>query len=185
MRPGCLPDGAAMSERAAAEILRGTFSAVQKAYIAVGLDKVRYTRLSIDPSMRDKDRHFAGCKTDGSMIAVAPDMALLNPKSVAAIMAHEFGHAADYLYPGSFMLDRARKLDVKKPGNRSNDALPRARVHNWQNRNDDVVEFTADAIAEFVTGGRIGYCGPCKIQAFLDGSPEERDCLQRRPAGLR
>lgn len=185
MRHGCLPAGAAIEAKAARAILRESFEAVKLVYLRAQADKVKNVRLQVDDSPRNKDRHFAMCRTDGTLIVLAPDMALLPPKTMAAIMAHEFGHAVDFLYPGSFIVTRDGKLDVLPTGRRSNQGMNRGRLEHWEGRSDDAVERTADLIAESIFGSKIGYCGPCRLQTFLDGSPDQRDCIHPRPRGLR
>lgn len=185
LRPGCLPAGASVELKAARHILRESFEAVKMVYLRAQADKVKGVKLKVDDSARSKDRHFAMCSTDGSHIVLAPDMALLPPKTMAAIMAHEFGHAVDFLYPGSFIIKRDGKLDVMPTGRRSNQGMDRGRFDYWERRSDDDVERTADLIAERIFGSNIGYCGPCRLQTFLDGSADQRDCLHPRPTGLR
>jgi hypothetical protein len=110
------------------------------------------------------------------VLIVAPEMADLPSETVLAILAHELGHAVDFLYPGEFALGKDRKV-MRRDLDGVDDQQRQRWVRGWQKRDDDAVEFTADGIAELVYGIPIGYCGPCKIQCFDRG--------QARPAGLR
>lgn len=172
-------------------ILEPYFLAVQEAFVGAGLADTRRVRLYVAPSMHDTPRHFAATRDDGTVILVAPEMVELPENTVAAIMAHEFGHAVDFLYPGEFVLGAER--DTAQPQQLAANGSERTAVRrdrasftddqwvrwlkDWEKRDDDVVEFVADAIAEMVTGRAIGYVGPCKLQAFDRG--------QARPQGLR
>lgn len=141
-----------------------------------GLSRCRKTRLYCAPWMHDTERHFAACRDDGLVVVVAPELAELPVETVVAILAHEFGHATDYLYPAEFALDRDRK--ARRRRRVEADDVQWARwAKAWTRRDDDLVEVTADAVAEFATGNRIGYLGPCQLQAFDRG--------RARPQGLR
>jgi hypothetical protein len=141
-------------------------------------DRTGEIRLEIRAEMHDTARHFAGCQTDGRLIAFAPQVVDLPEETLGAIMLHEIGHALDFLYPGVFVL-RAGDLDVMVPPNDDPVQMRRYlnRVRQWYDRDDDTVERTADAVAEAMSDRRIGYLGPCLLQTLDAGVP--------RPKGLR
>jgi hypothetical protein len=161
----------------ALSILEPYFTAMQELFAAAGLTEVQRTRLSITSSMHDSPRHFAGTRDDGRLIMLAPQMVELPEPTVVGIIGHEFGHAADFLYPGEFVLGPERVAVRRQRNGLENDDRWITWLKDWEKRDDDVVEFVADAMAERVTGRRIGYTGPCKLQAFGLGAP--------RPKGLR
>ncbi len=157
-------------------VLEPYYVALQEIYVGFGLDRCKRTQLYCAPWIHDSARHFAACRDDGLAILVAPELGELPEETVIGILGHELGHATDFLYPGEFVLGAERLV-----GRRDREAgKPKqwARwVKSWEGRDDDVVEFTADGIAEYVTGARIGYLGPCKLQCFNRG--------EARPQGLR
>lgn len=149
-------------------------------------ERVRRTALYIAPEIHDSPRHFAACSTDGRSIVVAPEMAELPYPFVIGILFHELGHAVDYLYPGEFVLGGDGEA-LRRPWP-DEDSLDEeeAKIVNkqwarwqrgWGERDDDVVEQTADAIAGLVGGIPIRYAGPCLLQNFVVG--------EARPQGLR
>lgn len=142
-----------------------------------GLDpsKLDAVKLRVDKVMHDTARHFGGCRTDGKVVVLAPQIVDLPEQVLGAVMLHEIGHAVDFLYPGVFAL-RGRKLQaVERDFRGTRNALNRAA--SWDRRDADTVEFTADAIAERMSGRAIGYLGPCQLQTLGVRAP--------RPAGLR
>ncbi len=166
----------------AASILAPHYDAVRDVfsdYVPEGeeepLSRLKRTRLLVEESVRDSDRHYAGCRDDGLQIILAPAAAELPPATLIAIIAHEFGHAADFAYPGSWLFlsqgDPARWVDGVE-GKRGTKLRSL-----WSERDDDQVEWTADSIVQTITGWKVGYCGRCMLQCFQGG--------QRRPAGLR
>ena len=163
----------------AASIVAPCFDAVRDVFVAYEpaagcrLELLEKTRLLIDDDVRDAERHFARCRTDGRQIELAPQAADLPIETLTAILSHEFGHAADFAYPAHFRLvARDRPAQWKPPTGRG----AARKVRAWEGRNDDQIEWAADAIAYLVTGRKIGYCGPCMVQCFAGG---------RRPTGLR
>ena len=158
-------------------ILEPYFLVMREAFVGAGLDAAKRAQLYVAPSMHDSPRHFAGTRDDGTVIMLAPEMVELPENTVAAIIAHEFGHATDFLYPGEFVLGPERVAMRRDRSDFDSDDHWVKWVAEWHKRDDDVVEFVADAIAEMVTGRRIGYVGPCKLQAFDRG--------KARPQGLR
>jgi len=157
-------------------ILEPYFEAGQAAFAEAGMPKVRRTRLYVAPWIHDSPRHFAACREDGLAVLVAPELVELPEETVGAILAHELGHAADFLYPGEFMLGREREA-VRRNAEAFGEREWARWMRRWQRRDDDAVEMTADAIAELGVGRRIGYLGPCQLQVFDRGLA--------RPQGLR
>jgi hypothetical protein len=173
------------------EILEPHFRAVRDTFASYVPDpafgplvRLTSTELIVDDWVRDKDRHYAACRSDAKVIVAAPQVVDdLDVETLVAILAHEFGHAADFAYPGDWML--------LHPGQEKQTAawlagLSDARAERWKGtlwakRGKDEIERTADAIAEVVTGRPIMYCGGCTLQCF--GGPEVR--FARRPEGLR
>lgn len=160
----------------AATVLAPHFDATRDTFVESqarrgGLAKLRKTRFVVEPELQE-GRHFAGCRQDGLLIKLAPEAAALPIETLVAILCHEFGHAADFAYPGSWHCQRgapARWID-------SDGRRARAWRKAWAARSLDQMEWDADCIAWCVTGRRIGYCGPCLLQCF--NGPE-------RPKGLR
>lgn len=147
-------------------------------YVDAGLDKVKRTKVIVTPDARDDGRHFAYCRTDGGLIGLAPEMIGLPAATCLGIIAHEFGHAADYLYPGAFCVTSSGKVLGALAGPTSKQVVPNARYRHWLERNYDAVERTADKVAETVLGVRIGYAGPCMLETVNAGK-------RPRPKGLR
>lgn len=157
-------------------VLEPYFEVIREEYLAAGLSKTKRVRLYVAPAMHDTARHYGACRDDGSAILLAPELAEMPDPIVLAIMAHEFGHASDFLYPGEFVLGKEgpaeRRLASAAPDKQWSKWLK-----SWHKRGDDVVELTADAIAHRVMGVPYGYQGPCQLQSF--------NAIQARPMGLR
>lgn len=139
------------------------------------LSRVRDCEFFVAEDIHDSPRHFGACSETGKKIICAPELVMLTPDFVIGILAHEFGHAVDFLYPGEFALG---------PGGivrRTRDDVSETQwlrwMRAWEARGADVVELTADGIAEAVWGKPIGYAGPCLLQNFRTG--------EARPQGLR
>ncbi len=176
----CVPEsGPPLTLEEAFVVLDPYFEVMRDEYKKHGLVKVKRTRFFVAERMHDTERHFAACKDDGSAILVAPELAEMPDSVVWAILAHEFGHATDFLYPGEFVLGRDREPALRRE--RQPDAAGEKQwskwLKAWHKRSGDVVELTADAIAERVMGVPYGYLGPCWIQSF--------DATRARPMGLR
>jgi hypothetical protein len=158
-------------------ILEPYFEEVRDRYVQAGLERCGTTRLRIDPKMHDTARHFAACQDDGKVILFSPEMAELPDVMVLAICAHELGHAADFLYPGQF----AMRGDDEPAAYRAPDSMKSKHWHrwlrDWEKRDADLIELSADAIAHRVMGVRYGYQGPCLIQSYA--------ATRLRPIGLR
>lgn len=157
-------------------VLEPYFNAVRDEYLTAGLKKVKCVRLFVAPAMHDSARHFGACKDDGSMVLLAPELADVPDTVMLAIMAHELGHATDFLYPGEFVLGQGGPA-LRRAARDVEEKQWSKWLKAWHQRDADVVELTADAIAERVMGVPYGYLGPCFIQSF--------DAARARPMGLR
>jgi hypothetical protein len=157
-------------------VIEPFFVAQQDDFLEAGLKRTKRTRLYCAPWVHDSPRHFAACRDDGLAIVVAPELAELSTDLVVGILAHEFGHATDYLYPGDFVLGREERAQRRVREEFNDDQWSRW-IKTWQERDDDLVEQMADAIVEWATGTKIGYRGPCMLQCFERGAA--------RPQGLR
>ena len=157
-------------------VLLPFYEAVQEKYLEQGLLLIRGTKLQCATWVHDSPRHFAACDENGKLIVVAPELAELSVDIVGAILAHELGHATDFLYPGEFVLGRDSEA-VRRTRDDADDDQWYKWVRGWTKRDHDVVEKTADAIAELVMGVPIGYVGPCQLESFHGH--------QKRPVGLR
>jgi len=155
-------------------ILLPFFDSVRKEYVEE-FPLVRKVELYVARDAHDTPRHFAGCSETGKKIVVAPEMVELPYPFVLGILAHELGHAVDFLYPGEFVLGREGVIRRERAA--VTDGQWTRWFKAWERRDDDVVEQTADQIAERVWGMPIGYAGPCKLQNFRTG--------EARPQGLR
>ena len=166
-------------------ILDPFFEAVREVFVGsemslFGQSKMRRVRVECAPWVHDRARHFAGATEDGRSILDTPELAELPEVTVVASLAHEFGHAMDFAYPAMFGwspdgLIRRSATRMADPKRQAQAAA--AAVRQWRDRDPDTVERMADAIAEQITGRRIGYTGPCTLQTLDGGAP--------RPAGLR
>jgi hypothetical protein len=183
----------------ALSILEPYVHEVVDAFREIGADRITGLRVEITTEAGDDGRHFAACSTDGDLIIFSPDIVALPPATILALVAHEFGHAADFLYPAQWVQTRGglRLLDMpdnpyvqdeygkvrKKAGARRpppERLLPVTgeMVRDWKERDEDEVELMADALAEEALGEVIGYRGPCMLQTVGSG-------VRPRPKGLR
>lgn len=168
-----------IDEQVAFAVLEPHFDAVRDHYAEYEpepgqpLSKVRRTRLVVDETIRDRPRRYAGCRDDGLLVVFAPQAVRLPLEQLVAMMAHELGHAADFLYPARW-LSRRGETAVWVP----EDAPKQGKIRRlWSERTDDQIEWSADSIAYAVTGRSIQYCG-CRLLQCFDGGIE-------RPEGLR
>lgn len=158
-------------DEVAAAVLEPHFDAVRDTFVEYApesgqsLSKLKRTRMIVDPSVHDTPRHFARCRTDGLLIQIAPEAADLPLEKLVAVLVHEFGHAADFAYPGNWITPERAGAEAIWIGDRS-DKPARKWRRLWVDRPDDQVEWAADAIAETVTGLKVTYCGPCMVQCF-------------------
>lgn len=184
----------------AAAVLEPHFDAVRDVFVEFEpepgqkLDALRRTRMVVDPDVHDSKRHYAMCRDDGLLIKLAPESATLDLDTLTGIITHEFGHAADFAYPGRWAFSRGLPAVWIGEGGtwyrsasgarqwREESGKEAKRIRRWQRlwheRDDDQVEWAADAIAYAVTGLKIRYCGPCMLQCFSSSG-------RARPRGLR
>lgn len=168
-------------EEISSAVLDPHFDAVRDTFVEFSpepgkrLSKLKKTRMVVEPSVHDSERHFARCRTDGLLIQLAPEAADLPLENLVAMLVHEFGHAADFAYPGDWVTPESQGGEAIWVGDRD-DKPARKWRRLWHGRNDDQVEWAADAIGRAVTGMRITYCGPCMLQCFSGVG---------RPKGLR
>jgi len=148
--------------------------------------RVKAVRLECHPWRKLVDdmgfgiRNFAATSEDARIIVIAPEIIELPPETVAAIVAHEFGHVLDFAYPADYAVagDELLRWRGQIPENDPRAEQARvARTRQWERRESDIVERTADKIASHVVGKPIMYSGPCCLQTFDRGI--------RRPGGLR
>jgi len=173
----CLDTTTDISDEEAHLILEPYFLAVQERYCQRGLELCSNTRLRVDRKMHDTARHFAACDSTGKQILLAPEMVELREDTVFAIVAHELGHACDFLYPGHFALRGESEPALWREPDSMKPKHWHKWLKDWEKRDDDMIELTADAIAHFALGVRYGYRGPCLIQTF--------GATRLRPVGLR
>ena len=177
MTEACADTRTDLSLDEALVVLEPYFEVMRERYLAAGLERCSEVELYSAAWVHDSARHFAACTIDGDpAIIAAPELAELDPFVVLAVFAHEFGHAVDYLYPGEFAL-RGDGPAVRITEGEQDPKHWRQWLRWWKTRDDDTLEFTADAIAEHVLGVRYGYQGPCSIQSF--------HATAARPRGLR
>lgn len=168
----------------AASIVRPHFDAVRDLfceYVPEGwgepMSRLADVSFVVDQKMHDSPRHFAACRDDGKQLIFAPQFVELPVQTLVAILAHEFGHAADFAYPAHWRLMPAEPGVATWIGDPAKSKWGRAWQKTWMDRGKDHIEWTADGIAMAVTGRSIGYCGPCMLQHFDKGIT--------RPKGLR
>jgi hypothetical protein len=163
----CEPAYTSVTRSEAHAILEPYVEEARRLFLEADLD-VSATRFAIQ-DVHDSPRHFAACREDGGLIVAAPEMVELPEPTVVAILAHEFGHAVDFLHPGRYVLGRegAVSRDLETVSEEQRLRWLRA----WQQRDNYVVEATADAIASAIYGAPIGYQGPCLLQSFRGGVP--------------
>lgn len=168
----------------AREIVRPHWDAVRDlfaAFVPPGetqpLSRVMEVRFEIDPKRHDTPRHFAACRTDGLLMLFAPQIVDLPVEHLIPILVHEFGHAADHLYPAYWRTNGDGPCLAQWIGDPSKTKWGRHWAKQWEDRSQDAVEWAADGIGEAVTGKHITYGGPLMLQQFC--------CGIERPRGLR
>lgn len=169
----------------AREIVRPHWDAVRDTYLAFvppneseGLVKVADIKFDIDPERHDSVRHFAACRDDGLHMVFAPQIVDLEVDTLVAILAHEFGHAADFLYPAHFRMPDDGPAKAEWIGQPEATKWGRHWAKKWATRTRDQIEWAADGIAEAVIGKHLTYCGDLLLQCLCGRGIE-------RPAGLR
>ena len=157
-------------------------------------------RLRIDSGWHDTCRHYAGARTDGKVLVVAPEIVDLPDVQISAVLAHEAGHFVDFDSPARYYFRPPAEVKART-GARAvciSDDVPTPLVpaliwfkelpdgkalgkylREWKERSDDEIERVADAIASYVMGEKISYTGrpSCLVQTFGIGI--------ERPLGLR
>jgi hypothetical protein len=141
------------------------------------LEELQRTRMVVDSAVHDSERHYGRCRDDGLLIEIAPEATQLPFEQLIAMLAHEMGHAADFLYPGCWVNTGEAEGESVWIGHLKTKPARVWRNTLWHERSDDHIEWDADAIAYTVTGLRMGYCGHCMVQCFSGG--------KARPEGLR
>jgi hypothetical protein len=171
-------------EEIAATVVAPHFEGVRDVFLSFSpepdlrLQKLKKIKFVIDESMHDTPRHFAATRDDGLLMLFAPEIVDLDVETLVAIIAHEFGHALDFLYPARFYMPADGPAEATWIVERDLDTRAfRTWSKIWDKRNRDQIEWAADGIAEFMTGKHITYCGPCILQCFSGGI--------ERPKGLR
>ncbi len=184
-------EDAVQNDEIVATVLAPYFDAVRDRFVefrpdaSACLERLRKTKFVIEAKNHNSGRHFASTRDDGMLMIFAPQIVELPVETLVAILAHEFGHAADFAYPAHW-LTRGQPDDVASwIGDPRATRQSRKWQKLWYDQNDhssqdpnrDRIEWRADAIAFAVTGRRLGYCGDCVLQCFKGGI--------ERPPGLR
>lgn len=144
----------------AKRMLMDEAEAMRQIFVRASIARVIVTKVHVSSNVdtyQRGGRTLASTRNDGRVMLLSPALAELDPDTRGAILAHEFGHAADFLYPGAW----------------SKDGLAA-----WKARSDDEIELAADEIAEGATGRPISYAGDRMLQTFGPG-------VRPRPLGLR
>lgn len=179
-------------------VLSAYWDSVVGRFASEGYDQPSLVKkVRVDPKWHDTCRHYAGASHDCKTLVVAPELAELPVRSILGILAHEGGHFVDLSSPGRYWFRQLRAVNPRQGaavlamGRSAGDGkllwffeeLPeknlRKHMAEWKERDDDEVEFVADAIAESVMGTKIGYVGhpACLVQSLGKGID--------RPTGLR
>lgn len=159
-------------------LVRRDAEEVRRAFVDFGFTKIARVKVVVGLGFDDLHaggRHLAATRGDGKAMTLSPNLGALDPGTRLAITAHEFGHAADFLYPGRWLEDGSLEPCMKR----------------WRARDKDAIERAADQIAEAVMGRTISYAGPKNLQTFAEDAV--RPCadhafcaaLRPRPVGLR
>lgn len=171
-------------EEIAAAIILPHFRAVQDIFSVfrpepkTTLKRLEKTKFVIDPEIHNTKRHFAATRDDGLLMLFAPEIVNLPTETLVAILSHEFGHAADFIYPSRWYTPSGGPTLATWIAEEGVDGRSfRIWSRLWEKRNRDQVEWAADGIVEAVTGHKLTYCGDCMLQCFGGG--------EERPAGLR
>lgn len=164
-------------------VIEPYFDAVRERFLAHGLRRAEKVKLDVEDL--HSGRNYAATRDDGVLILVSPELCDLDEDQVVGILAHEFGHATDFLYPARFQLCSGELMDWPSPSwsqkarqAEQDDRGAYNRMVQWEKRGHDITERTADAIASLVFGRPVQYAGPCLLQSFERGQAP-------RPIGLR
>jgi len=95
-----------ISERDAARILSPFVQEAVAAFTRLGAGKVEGVEVKVSPDAGTDGRHFGACSEEGDLILLSPEMAHLPPATIRGIIFHEYGHAADFLYPAAWVNTR-------------------------------------------------------------------------------
>lgn len=164
-------------------VIEPYFEAVRERFIKYGLKRADKAKLDVSQKVRTSKRHYAATRDDGMLVIVCAELCELGEDEVVGILAHEMGHAVDYLYPARFQLSLGELIDWPSPSwsreaGEQDDRGTYNRMRQWEDRNHELIERTADAVASLVFERRIRYSGPCLLQTFERGQAP-------RPVGLR
>ena len=135
-----------------------------------GLRKMGEISITYGPA-RDfpQERNFGATTEDGLHVMFAKKLELEPIDVIQGVVAHELGHAADFLYPAQWGPDNFDNwYRYERPYRRE----------AWERRHHDEVERHADRIAESMFGTSIYYTGACLVQSTATG-------IRPRPRGLR
>jgi hypothetical protein len=143
---------------------------LKRELLAKGWDRAAETRWQQDESVRDTYRHFAATDQDGSLISISYDLWRLPGDQPIGILAHEWGHALDFLYPAEIAQIVGGRPVLSEPDDRE--------LERWRKRSKDEVEVAADEIVFGVWGRALRYDPRCHLQSFSAGT-------RGRPRGLR
>lgn len=160
-------------------MLEPHFDAVRDSFVLYSpvagkrLSKLAHTKLLVRPEVHDTPRHFARCRDDGMLIEVAPQAVDLPLNKLAAVLAHEFGHAADFAYPACWLPTDSGMRWIGE----DNDQIGNRWRRLWAQRSGSQIERSADAIAEVVVGRPIRYSGSCLVQTFGRGVTRPSDLV--------
>lgn len=177
------------------EIIRPYWADVVSRFGHRGFTQLGRAQVQIDERWHDSCRHYAAMSSDGSLLALAPQIADLEPAQITALLAHEAGHLVDFTQPGVYWFRPAARVPVREgslvvsvldvdPRTRGDvlfrfDRMPKQmskHMRDWSTREADEVERTADAIASVALEEYIGYTGPkgCLVQTLGAGVPRPR-----------
>lgn len=164
-----------LTDEQALAVLEPMWAAVCVVFSSKGFREPSECRFEIRSEAHDSCRHFAATRTDGKLMIVAPELADMPIDTATAILAHEAGHIVDFRNPGRFWFRHGKLCEMNPLPSSGRKKV----ISAWDDRGDDEIEYVGDAIAEMVTGRRIGYVGPpgCLVQTWDRG--------KKRPTGLR
>lgn len=175
---------AALSHESTALVIKPYFDAARDVFSSCEIEpgftlsRLAKVKFIVDPKIHNKPRHFAATMDDGLLMMFAPQFVELPVETLVAIITHEFGHAADFVYPARWYTpsNGPSKASWIESGGVDTRAF-RLWTKLWEDRGRDQVEWAADGIAQAVTGKHLVYGGDCMLQRFSQGV--------ERPKGLR
>lgn len=119
-----------------------------------------------------QERNFGATTEDGLHVIFAKKLELEQDDVIQGVVAHELGHAADFLYPARWGPDNYGVWYLYGAAHQR---------MIWERRPHDEVEADADRIAESMFGAKLYYRGPCLVQSTRGGA----GAVRPRPRGLR